>query len=222
MPDGVGVREVGHSVRAERDVGVRVVHHAVAAARCWRRRSCARGRGCGRSHARRAGAGAASTICSMGSVCGVMDLPDDIRREQRFRDQVVLASAQRAERDVALDDLAGARVGDGFAVAPAAGVAMHPLDDVVAHVHRVGAGGQQVDAEGALGPARGLEGRVPPARAFEQRRADRLRRAAIHVVLDGRDRLAVRLAVGVFLDEPVAQDELLVERLAQRRVVVAP
>ena len=34
-----------------------------------------------------------------------------VRREQAFEDQVVLAIAQRAERDRGLDDLAGARIG---------------------------------------------------------------------------------------------------------------
>ncbi len=38
-----------------------------------------------------------------------------VGREQAFEDQVVLAVAQGAERDGGLDDLAGARIGDGAA-----------------------------------------------------------------------------------------------------------
>ena len=93
-------------------------------------------------------------------------LSGDVGREEGFGDEVVLAAAEGAEGDVAFDDLAGARVGDLGAVAPAAGVAVDPLDDVVADVHGVGVGGEDVDAEGAFSPACGLEGLIPPARAF--------------------------------------------------------
>ncbi len=157
----------------------------------------------------------------MGSPSGGEGLAIFIRREQRLGDEVVLASAQAAERHVALQDLAGARVGDRCAVAPATGVAMHPLDDVVAHVHGVGAGGEQIHLEGAGRPAGGLEGFVPPTCAFQQRGTDRLRRTAIDVVLDGRDGLTGVGAVRVSLEEAMAQDKELVQRLAERSGVVA-
>ena len=99
---------------------------------------------------------------------------------------------------------------------------MDPLDDVVADVHGVGVGGEEVDAEGALSPACGLEGLVPPAGAFEQGGADGLGCAAIDVVLDGGYGLAGGLAGGVFFDEAMAGDELLIERRAERGGVVAP
>jgi len=89
-----------------------------------------------------------------------------------------------------------------------------PLDDVVADVHGVGAGGEDVDAEGVGGPAGGLKGLVPPARAFEQSGADGFGSAAVDVVLDGRDGLAGVGAGGVFLDEAVAEDEAFVEGFA--------
>ena len=106
-----------------------------------------------------------------------------VRVQQALGDQVVLAHAQRAERDDALDDLAGARIVDRAAGAPAARRAVHPVDHVVARVERVHVGRQQLDAEGVL-EARGLERLAPPARALEQRRADRLGRAGIEVVDD--------------------------------------
>ncbi len=144
-----------------------------------------------------------------------------VGRQQRFGDEVVLAAAEGAEGDVALDDLAGAGVADGGAVAPAAGVAVDPLDDVVADVHGVGAGGEDVDLEGSGSPAGGLECLVPPARAFDERGADGLGGSAVDVVLDGSDGDARPGAVWVALDEAVADDELLCQRLAERCVVVA-
>src|ERR1039458_3110974 len=53
-------------------------------------------------------------------------------RQQAFEDEIVLTVAQRAERDRALDDLAGARIADRAAEAPAARGAVHPVDHVVA------------------------------------------------------------------------------------------
>ncbi len=61
------------------------------------------------------------------------------------------------------------------------------------------------------GPAGGLEGLIPPARAFEQSGADGLGGAAVDVVLDGGDGFAGGCAGGIFLDEAMADDELLVE-----------
>ncbi len=145
----------------------------------------------------------------------------EVRREESFVDEVVLAAAERAEGDVALDDFSGAGIDDGSAVAPAAGVAMDPLDHVVADVHGVGVGGEDVNLEGSFSPAGGLEGLVPPACAFEQRGADGFGCAVVDVVLDGRDRFAVGLARWIFFDEAVADDELLVELFADGDVVVA-
>src|ERR1700733_2127697 len=136
-------------------------------------------------------------------------------------DEVVLTAAKGAEGYIACDDLACAGIDDGSTVAPAAGVAMDPLDHVVADVHGVGAGRQDVSLEGAFGPTGGLEGLVPPACAFEERGADGFGCAAIDVVLDGIDGFAVCLAVRILLEEAMADDELLVEGFADRCVVVA-
>ncbi len=84
------------------------------------------------------------------------------------------------------------------------------MDDVVADVHGVGVGGEDVDAEGSFGPAGGLEGLIPPACAFEECGADGLGCAAIDIVLDGGDGFAALLAGGIFFDEAVADDELLI------------
>ena len=145
----------------------------------------------------------------------------EVGAEEGFVDEVVLAAAEGAEGDVAFDDFAGAGIDDGGAVAPAAGVAVDPLDHVVADVHGVGAGGEDVSLEGAFGPACGLEGLIPPACAFEECGADGFGGAAVDVVLDGRDGFAVCFAGGVFFDETMTDDELLVEGFADGDVVVA-
>ena len=130
--------------------------------------------------------------------------------EQPLGDQVVLTIAERAERDDALDDLAGARIGDAAAGAPAARRSVHPVDDVVADVERADAVGQHLDLKGVAVACR-LERLVPPARALDERRADRLRRAGIDVVDDRLHRLADR-GLRVLLLQPVPRDELLRHR----------
>ena len=144
-----------------------------------------------------------------------------VGREQGFGDEVVLTSAEAAEGDVSFEDLAGAGVDDGRSVAPAAGVAVDPLDDVEADVHGVGIGGQEINLKGSASPAGSLEGLVPPARAFDERGANGLGCAAVDEVADGSDGLACGNAGGVALDEAVPGDEELVERLAEGCGVVA-
>ena len=60
------------------------------------------------------------------------------RPGEPLEQQAVLPHAQRAQADVTLEHLAGARVDHASAVGPAAGLAMDPLDDVVADVERMG------------------------------------------------------------------------------------
>ena len=133
---------------------------------------------------------------------------------QALEDQHVLAHPKGAQQHRALDDLAGARVGDRLAVGPAAGGAVHPVDDVVADVQGVGALRHDLHAIGVL-EAGGLEGLGPPAGALLQGRADRLRRGAVHVVddglLDGGDRLG---RVGLLQSEAMRQahGDVLVQR----------
>ena len=91
-----------------------------------------------------------------------------VRRGQSFGDQKILPVTQRAKRNPALDDLAGARIADRRAIRPAARRAMHPLDHVVANIHRIGAGGHQLDAKRIL-VADGFECLVPPTCAFDER-----------------------------------------------------
>ena len=107
-----------------------------------------------------------------------------VGREQAFHDHVVLPPAQRTERHLALDDFAGARVGDARAIRPSARGAMHPLDHVIADVHEVGAFRHQLEAE-RVAIARRFERLVPPAAAFEQRGTDGLGRAAVEIIDDG-------------------------------------
>ena len=92
---------------------------------------------------------------------------------------------------------------------------------VLANVHRVGVRGQQVHAKRPRSPPRRLKRLIPPARTFHQRLANQRGRATIHVVLDRRHRHAPMRAARILLDEAMPQDELLIEWLAQRRIVVA-
>ena len=98
---------------------------------------------------------------------------------------------------------------------------MDPLDHVVANVHGVGVGGEDVSLEGSFSPACGLEGLVPPTSAFQEGGADGLGGTVIDVVLNRNDGFAVRFARWIFFDETVADDELLVELFADWDVVVA-
>src|SRR5258705_13618481 len=58
---------------------------------------------------------------------------------------------------------------------------MNPLNNVVAHVHRVDAFGHNLHTEGIL-ITNCFERLLPPAGPLKQRRAHRFRSAAIHVV----------------------------------------
>ena len=119
---------------------------------------------------------------------------------------------------MALDDLAGAGVGDRRAVAPPPGRPVHPLDDVVADVQVVGALRHHLHPERVAVAGR-LERLVPPPRAVEEGGADRLRRPPVEVVHDGLDGLTHR-GRGVPLLEAMAPQEPSRHRRAQRGAVV--
>ncbi len=127
-----------------------------------------------------------------------------VGREQSFEDQVILAVAQGAQGDGALDDLAGAGIVDRAAEAPAARGAVDPVDHVVADIHGIGALGQHGDFEG-IAEAGGFKGLIPPAGAFEQRVADVLGRARIDPVFDGLHRVADGCG-GILLLQAMAVD----------------
>ncbi len=93
---------------------------------------------------------------------------------------------------------------------------MDPLDDVVANIHRVSAFGKQIDAEGSRCPSGCLECLVPPTRALDQRSANRLGCAAIDIVLDRSDGLAVGRTAWIFLDEAVTKNEALCNVVTKR------
>lgn len=84
---------------------------------------------------------------------------------------------------MALDDLAGARIDDRSTVGPSPRLAVHPLDDVVADVERMGVLGQEFNPEGVFIAGR-LEGLGPPVRALDQRVTDERRRAPVEIVDD--------------------------------------
>ena len=138
--------------------------------------------------------------------------------EQTFGNQKILADAKRAERDVSFDNFAGARINDTSAVRPAARGAMHPLDDVIAQIHRIGAFGQQFHVERVFVPG-SFKRLIPPARALEKRGADGFRRAPVEVINDGFNGLAHGRAGNFFL-KAMAGDVALDDGLAYRRRVV--
>ena len=141
-----------------------------------------------------------------------------LRAQEPLEQQAILAHAQRAERDVALDDLAGAGVDHAAAVGPAAGRAMHPLDHVVAGVERVRARRQQLDPE-RVDEAGGLQGAGPPGGTFDERRPDRLGRPRVDVV---DDRAAGLRPLGgwIHLLQPMACDPAPLDVAVERRRVV--
>ena len=122
----------------------------------------------------------------------------------------------RALASLKLQNL-GARVGHAAARAPAARRAVHPVDHVVADVHRVGVARQHLDDEG-VAEAGGFERLVPPHRAFNQRLLHVLGRTRIHPVADRRDRLAhrgVRVLLHQAVTAQVAELDGLADRLAE-------
>src|SRR5437016_6070700 len=66
---------------------------------------------------------------------------------------------------------------------------MHPLNNVVTHIHRISVGGHNFDAK-RVSISCGFERLVPPTRALDQSRTHRFGRAAIDVVNNRLDRLA--------------------------------
>ncbi len=140
-----------------------------------------------------------------------------VGRQQPFEDHVVLAVAQRPQRHRRLDDFAGARVGHAAAGAPAAGRAVHPVDHVVADVHRIGVGRQHLDLEG-VAEAGGFERLVPPHGALDQRLLHVLRRAGIDPVSNRRHRLAHRrgrVLLHQAMAAQIAEHDRLADRLAE-------
>ena len=137
-------------------------------------------------------------------------LPAIIGRQQAFCNQVILAHPQGTERYMPLDNLAGARIHHRIAVGPAAGGAVHPLNHIIANVHRIGIFRKQLHLKRIFIAGR-LEGLVPPGGAFQQGGAHRLRGGAVEIIDDRLHRLAL-LRSGVFLFQAVAGDELLTQR----------
>jgi hypothetical protein len=137
---------------------------------------------------------------------------------QPLEDQPVLPHAKRAERDVALDHLAGARVDDPAAVGPAARRPVRPLDHVVAHVERVRARRQHLHMEPGHESGQ-LERPGPPRSALDHRAPDRLGNPRIHVVHDRLLHVGVDHR-GIHQLEAVAHQQAHVEVGADRARIV--
>ncbi len=142
-----------------------------------------------------------------------------VRRDEAGSDGHVLANAQRAQRDVALDDLARARIGHRLPVGPSARGAMHPVHDVVAHVHGIRVLGQHAHLVGVV-EAGALEGLLPPGGALHQRAADGLGGGVVDVIDDRLHDVRHR-GRGILFLQAVPRDEALLQRRGERaRVVV--
>ncbi len=133
---------------------------------------------------------------------------------QALKDAPVLAHALAAQDHMALEDFPRARIDYRTAIGPAAGLAMHPLDDIVARIERVHALGQELDAIGVFKAGR-FKGLRPPVPALDQGLLDQLGRAAIHVIDDGLDhRTGCSGRIDPF--QPVALGEAALERGVER------
>jgi len=93
-----------------------------------------------------------------------------------------------------------------------------PLDHVVACVHGIGIGRQDLNLETVDEPGR-FEGIVPPPGPFQEGRAKRFRCAWIQVVDDGLNRLA-SLGRGIPLLHAMPSDVSLLKGLPKGRGVV--
>ncbi len=139
-------------------------------------------------------------------------------RDEALRNKEILAYAEAAETNMALDDLPRPRVRHCAAVAPASGAPVDPVDHVVPDVHGVGVQREELHPEGAPVAGR-LEGQVPPRRTLDDRGPDRLRDRPVDVVHDGLHRLA-DFRRRVLLFQAVSADEPLLDALVHGARVV--
>src|ERR1700741_60902 len=91
---------------------------------------------------------------------------------------------------------------------------MHPLDDVVTHVHRIDFRRHHFDAKRILVTNR-LKRLVPPARTFDESRTYRFRRPTIDVIHNRFDGLA-DACTRIFLLQTMSRDIALRDRLLDR------
>ena len=112
-----------------------------------------------------------------------------VGRGETLAQEVVLPDPEGAQSHVPLQDLTGSRVRYRVPIAPPSRGAVDPLDHVVAQVHGVRVFREDLDPE-AVYEARRLVGLVPPAGSLQERGADGLGCARVHVVDDGLHRLA--------------------------------
>ena len=141
-----------------------------------------------------------------------------VLRRHPGTEQKILPGTLRVERYIALKDLAGSRIDNAVADRPAACRAVHPIDDVVAHIHRVGVRRQHLDLK-SVSKTRGLVGLIPPSGTLDQCVLYLFRRTVINVInyrlnglADGRRR--------VFFLEPVALYPTLFEILVDVGAVI--
>src|SRR5215470_10514679 len=95
---------------------------------------------------------------------------------------------------------------------------MHPVDHVVADIHRIGAFGQRVHLKG-VAESGSFERLVPPACAFNQSLPYVFRSSRIDPILNRLDRLADG-RIRVLLLKAMAPDVMLRNRFADRNAVI--
>ena len=198
--DLVGVRQAQRSV-TDRHSRRRIVHHRGPVVIGGRGEVVGQTDGmAGLVHRQLADAGQAHLHRIIGSALAGL-----VGAHQALEDHAVLADAERAQQDRALQDLARAGVRDRPAIGPAPGLAMDPVDHVVAHVHGVRPLGQHLHPEGVDEAGR-IEGVGPPPRPLHQGGAHRFGCRAVHIEDDGLlHRRAGGRRVGLFQTEAAAQ-----------------
>src|SRR5947209_7520719 len=119
---------------------------------------------------------------------------------------------------MAFDDLARTRIDHALSVRPSTRRPMHPLNNVVAHVHRVSIFGQYLQLE-CFSEACRLERLFPPTCTFQQSRLDGFWCCRIEPIDDRLHWLTHRL-VCILLLQPVPDDPSLLQRFTHGRAVI--
>src|SRR5579883_37264 len=138
--------------------------------------------------------------------------------EQPFEDHVVLPHAERTQRNLSLNDLAGPRINNSSTIRPAASRTMDPVDHVVANIHWISAWRKHFNLKG-VSISRGFKGLVPPAGAVQQGRTDGLWSSRIEIVDDRFYWIADR-SRRIFLLQTMAGDIALHNWRSDRRGVI--
>ncbi len=137
---------------------------------------------------------------------------------QPLENHAIVTDALRAQDDMALDELAAARINDAAAIGPATRLSMHPLHDVVADVQRVRISGQNFHPV-SIGKTGSGKGFLPPTGTIKQRLLDGCWRTGVNVEHNRLTHAAGRIT-RLHMLQPVAHGNTAQQRLMQRCGVV--